>query len=421
MRRHLTLSIAAVVTGVTLLVGAGLTSRSVAGATPATPGARLDIVKVSGLIDPLNADLLERSLRSAAADHAVALVVQLNSTGGTVSSAAAARLVADIKQAPVPVAVWVGGSGRPRAYGTAYAVTRAADFSGSGPGARVGRSPLDGLDHHTLAGDDAVDRRLIRVSAPTLVDFLAELNTQTLKGTVVDLGAPATPAGGHGPGFRKDLTFNFSQLSVIPKLLHTAASPNVAFVMLVIALSLVVFEFFTAGVGVGAGTAAVFGAMACYGLGVLPIRGWAVAVVVGSVVAFAVDVQAGAPRVWTGVGTVAYVLGAIELYHGQAVSLWVIVVIGLLLFLLMVNGMPGMVRTRFSTPTIGRDSMIGELGVALSGVAPDGTVEVHGAQWRARTNRATPIPAGDPIRVVAIDGLLLEVEPRTGGAKDAHH
>jgi len=210
-------------------------------------------------------------------------------------------------------------------------------------------------------------------------------------------------------------------LSVIPKLLHTAASPNVAFAMLVIALALVVFEFFTAGVGVGAATGALFGVMASYGLGVLPTRGWAVALLVVSIAAFAIDVQAGAPRVWTGVGVVTFLVGALALYAGQAVSLWVVVVMGILLFLLMVNGMPGMVRTRFSTPTIGRESMIGELGTALSGVAPDGTVEVRGAPWRARTNRATPIPAGDVIRVVAIDGLLLEVEPEVGGAKEAHH
>ena len=418
MRRHITLSIAAVVAGVTLLLGGA----AAAGAATAAP-ARLDIVKVSGLIDPLNRDLLSRSLENAVHDGALALVVQLNSTGGTIPARATDRLVATIRSSPVPVAVWVGGSGRPRAYGTAYALLRAADFTGAGPGSRVGNSSLDGLAGHNLSGDDAVDKRLLSVSSPTLVDFLGELNGKTIKGSTVELGASpsATSPGSRGPGFRKDLSFNFSQLSVLPKLLHTAASPNVAFVMLVIALALVVFEFFTAGVGVGAGTGALFGLMACYGLGVLPTRGWAVVVLVVSVLAFAVDVQAGAPRVWTGVGVVAYLVGATQLYDGQVVSLWIIVAIGVLLALLMVNGMPGMVRTRFSTPTIGRESMIGELGVAMSGVAPDGTVEVHGAPWRARTNRATPIVAGDPIRVVAIDGLLLEVEPETGGAKDAHH
>ena len=41
-----------------------------------------------------------------------------------------------------------------------------------------------------------------------------------------------------------------------------------------------------------------------------------------------------------------------------------------------------------------------------------------GALWRALTNRATPIPAGDPVRVAAIDGLVLEVEPLEGAAMD---
>jgi membrane-bound serine protease (ClpP class) len=208
---------------------------------------------------------------------------------------------------------------------------------------------------------------------------------------------------------------------VFPRILHSVASPNVAFAMLLIALAMAVFEFYTAGVGVAAGTAAVFGALAAYGLGVLPTRPLSVALLFLAVLGLAIDVQAGAPRVWTGVGIVAFVLGALRLYAGLSVSLWVVIVMGLLVVLFMVSGMPAMVRTRFSTPTIGRNAMIGGLGVALSGVDPDGTVEVNGAPWRARTNRATPIGSGDRIRVVAIDGLVLEVEPETGGAREAHH
>ena len=203
--------------------------------------------------------------------------------------------------------------------------------------------------------------------------------------------------------------------------MHSAASPDVAFAMLVIALSLFVFEFFTAGVGVAAGTGVLFGVLSAYGLGVLPTHPWAVVLLALAIVGFAIDVQAGAPRFWTAAGGVLYLAGAVWLYHGQSVSWWVIIILGVLLLLFMISGMPAMVRTRFSTPTIGRESMIGEMGVALSGVDPEGTVQVRGAPWRARTNRATPIQPGDPVRVVALDGLLLEVEPETGGARDAHH
>jgi membrane-bound serine protease (ClpP class) len=62
--------------------------------------------------------------------------------------------------------------------------------------------------------------------------------------------------------------------------------------------------------------------------------------------------------------------------------------------------------------------MIGELGDAVGPVDPDGVVRVREATWRARTNRATPIPAGGQVRVVAIDGVTLEVEPEAGGARD---
>jgi membrane-bound serine protease (ClpP class) len=65
--------------------------------------------------------------------------------------------------------------------------------------------------------------------------------------------------------------------------------------------------------------------------------------------------------------------------------------------------------------------MIGQLGEASGAISPEGVVLVAGAPWRARTNRATPIPGGAPVRVVAIDGLLLEVEPLEGAARDAGH
>jgi membrane-bound serine protease (ClpP class) len=121
------------------------------------------------------------------------------------------------------------------------------------------------------------------------------------------------------------------------------------------------------------------------------------------------------------VGTLALVVGTVFLYDGVGMSkLAMLAGVGGTA-LMMVAGMPAVVRSRFSTPTIGRESMVGEMGTALADVSPDGTVEIRGAQWRARTNRATPISAGDPVRVVGIDGLLLEVEPEVGGARDAGH
>ena len=84
----------------------------------------------------------------------------------------------------------------------------------------------------------------------------------------------------------------------------------------------------------------------------------------------------------------------------------------------MAGGMPAMIRTRFATPTIGREWIIGETGIAVDEIGPNGTVDVRGAIWKARTNRATPILADAPIRVASVDGLWLEVEPLEGAARD---
>jgi membrane-bound serine protease (ClpP class) len=83
-----------------------------------------------------------------------------------------------------------------------------------------------------------------------------------------------------------------------------------------------------------------------------------------------------------------------------------------------ISGMPSMTRTRFATPTIGRERLIGETGRAVTDIAPDGAVQIGEARWKARTNRATPVKAGEIARVVAIDGIVLEVEPEAGGARD---
>lgn len=121
---------------------------------------------------------------------------------------------------------------------------------------------------------------------------------------------------------------------------------------------------------------------------------------------------------WTGIGAGALAVGSFTIYDGFGLS-WVTLLVGIggtLLFALA--GMPAMVRTRFSTPTIGREWMIGERGEAVTEISPDGVVRVRGALWRARTNRATPLALHDQIRVTEVDGLLLEVEPLDGGAVD---
>lgn len=390
-----------------LLVLGGLVSAGApAAAAPSrasTPRARLDVLQVSGLIDPVEVDFVRTSLRDAARHGSVAVVIQLDSSGAVVP---VDRLVADIRASRVPVGVWVGQSGA-RADGAAATVARAAPLLGAASGTRIGGKRVADLD-------------IAVIDAPTLGDFIVAIDGREVNGVALHT-AEVVQKGG-GPRRKPSVVVAFAKPGLVARLLHTVASPAVAWLLLVVGLLLVVFEFFTAGVGVAGVVGAASLVLAAYGLTVLPTRELGLALVVAAVFGFAIDLQAGAPRFWTGAGVVMLLVGSRRFYgDGQHVG-WVpmlLVVAGVTLF--MVAGMTAMVRARFSTPTIGRESMIGEMGLATADVDPDGMVRVRGALWRARTNRATPIRSGDAVRVVSIDGLLLEVEPETGGAKDAGH
>ena len=394
-----------------------------AGAAPAEPAAPAQagdgyvaVIEVSGLLDRVLVDFVETQIEAAEADGAIALVLQLNSSGAVVADDRLDELVRRIERSEVPVDVWVGPSGS-QATGDTTEVLAAARTVGVAPKSRieVTRSLLgdrslggDAAVGDKVGADDAVELELADNAAPTIGEFI--LGLDGVESRVVGEGAdrrrePVSQA-------------RFGQLPLTGQLMHTVASPPVAYLLFAIGLGLIVFELFTAGIGVAGMVGAGSLVLGCYGLASLPTNPVGIALILFAVFGYAVDVQTGVPRAWSVIATVAFALGSLVLFDGVSLS-WIPLLAGIVgMGMAMVGGMPAMVRTRFSTPTIGREWMIGETGTAVGAVAPDGVVMVREAPWRARTNRATPIDAGAEVRVTSIDGLLLEVEPIEGGARD---
>lgn len=405
---------------------------------PASPAALLapvDVFEVSGILDPILASEIAKAIDRAAGDGAQALILQLNSSHSTISVAKVEALATKIKHAPIPVAIWVGQSGATAA-GLSGQLIGVAAASGMAPGAHIGNfgDPIvvDGLPltfgsatqqlrNATLSATEArtagvvenasKDETIVGIRNMLLAIDGLQYNAKPLK-TVVE----TTQASGN---IAQDATTaRFFKLGLWPRLFHTVSSVPVAYLLFVIGSVLLIFEFFTAGVGIGGGVGVVCFVLGCYGLGALPVRGAALVLIVLSLFALAIDVQVGVPRFWTGLGMILFTAGSVFLYRGFDLS-WITLFFGIAgVALTFVVGMPSMVRTRFATPTIGREWMIGEMGIAVSSLSPDGVIELGTAKWRARTNRATPIAAGEAIRVVGIDGVTLDVEPESGGARD---
>ena len=406
-----------------------------------TPERHMEVVQVQGAIDPVVARLIKESIERAQTNGATVVILQIDSQGALDTDPVS--LIDTVQTSKVPVAVWVG-PGKSVARGAAAGLTAVASYSAASPSARLGPAQpfrldsrarvsysrvstdpardgrmsrrLDGLADRRLTGAKAAEAGLIDAVAPTLGDLILALNGKELSTAAgpVRLTTAKQVDTKEGPRQTVDQPVSFLKPGTFASVQHSLTSPSVVFLLFVVGLSLMVFEFFTMGIGLAGvtGAASVVGAL--YGASHLPLTGWALGLLVVSTFGFAVDVQAGHQGFWTGIGVVGLLAGAFGLFGGSSaldVPLWLVVLIFVGQIVFMLGGMTVAVRNRFSIPTVGRDSMIGELGEARTELNPDGVVTVRGAPWRARTYRGRPVSPGGAVRVVAVDRLVLQVEP----------
>ncbi len=410
--------------------------------TAAADLAPVDVLQVSGLFDAVTVASIREAIDASEDNGSQALILQLNTRGAVVSTSEMRSLLQDVADAKVAIGIWVGPSRDSRAYGVPAQLFGVADVTAMVAGSRIGYTgellELDGasvdlgpdadsLRDGSMSFGDARANGVLKLDTndegvPTMRSMVLAMDgVQLSDGTVLD--TVAQELNDDGKTENVATLVRFTGLGLIEELFHTIASPAMAYLFLIIGLCLLIFEFFTAGVGVAGVVGLVCSVFGCYGLAALPARPAAVVLLVLAMVAYAIDVQVGIPRFWTSVGTVLFVLASLFLFeplpgHDLALS-WLTLLVGIAgVLLTFVVGMPSMVRTRFATPTIGRDWMIGFEGTAIGAVDPEGVAQVGAAKWRARTNRATPIAAGDALRVIAIDGVTLEVEPLEGAARD---
>lgn len=381
------------------------------------------MIEVKGRIDRIEADFVIRALATAARENSQLLIIQLDSPGSILPDAQLAALASRLRRSAVPVAVWVGPSGAVASH-EAVRLLRAVAISGIANGAHVGpfRGPCpecrpdDSLARgERLSAGAATRLKAVDYVTPTLGDFIVGLDGVEAQGRTF---RTAEVVERNGQQRREPVArVRFAKLDLVGRVLHATTNPWLAYTLLVLGLLLMVFEFYSVGIGLAGLTGAIAVALSAYGLMALGATPVGLGLITIGVFGYAIDVQAGVPRAWTIIGSAALLIGSWTLYPSdRRMAWWTILVVFALAFLFAVRGMTTMVRARFSTPTIGRESMIGEAAEATTAINPEGTVRLRGALWRARVSQPVRIDAGDGVRVVAIDGLVLEVAPDEGGS-----
>ena len=342
----------------------------------------VEVFEVSGLLDQVLASALEDSITDAQTSGANALILQLNSKQAVISNERLVSIGQAFMNSSIPIEVWVGPSGS-TAQGKVAQLALVADSLGVSIGSSIGKTgeivfserefgsvlieKTNLLRDDILQWDDAIEADLVqcervsvdelgktltekeqlaRCANPTLGDFL--VNRDSFISEVIETDA--------GPRLSPLTKTKINRLNLIDQLMHTVASPPITYLLLVSGLALLLFEFFSIGIGIAGVIGAISVALSSYGLTILPIRPWALLLIFFSMIAFAIDIQTVVPRIWTLIGQVMFTVGTIFLYNQTNVQMsWIPMSVGIIgMLVLMARGMPIMIRGRFATTQIER-------------------------------------------------------------------
>jgi len=415
-------------------------------ATAAAPG-HVDVATLKGTVDPISENYLVRTLDRAARDGAAALIIRMDTPGGLESSMRGINQA--ILSAPLPVVVWVAPAGA-RAASAGLFVLQAADVAVMAPGTNTGSAHVvipgaggssqpsgqDTLitkaqndaaayiralasDHNRNAqwAEDAV-RKSVNVTADEAVKLqVADFVSRDLPTLLSDLDGRSFTKKSLGRTFTLQTAgarVVELPMSAIASFLQLLADPQIAVLLLSLAILAIAFEVTHPGLILPGVIGVVAAVLAFVAFRNLPLNLAGVLLILFALILFAIDLSAPTHGVLTAGGIASLALGSFFLVNtdflAEGVNLVFIaaMVLGIGAFFgLVINKILAARRRR---PVTGEEGLIGSLGEVRAGLQPNGMVFVDGALWQARTNDGVAIEPGSRVRVVGREGLRLIVQ-----------
>ncbi len=426
----------------------------------AQPGP-IYLLTLKASINPITQEYITSNIARAQRNAASLIIIQLDTPGGDLNSMKG--IIDAMLASSVPIAVWIAPTGAwgasagtfitmasdvaAMAHGTTIGAAHPIDISGGTPG---GTSPLPVptspsqtssssaenpvsqkivnfsatyvrsiaeqkrrdpraaawaeqavRESSTLTADEAVKMGVVDMQADNLTELLQKLNHYQAKdGRVITTENASI----------KQINMDWRQ-----QLLNYLTDPNLTYVLLLIGIYGLIYEFFSPGVGFGFAIGGISLLLALMGLSVLPVNFVGLALILFGALLMVLDVFSTTHGVLTTMGVVSLLAGSLTLFNmpesSIQLSLWnILVTVGIVSTFSVFILSKGLLAQR-RMPLGGLEGLIGAQGIVKDRLGPVGMVLVQGERWRAQTVDGQPLEVGRAIRVERVENSKLIVRP----------
>jgi membrane-bound serine protease (ClpP class) len=409
------------------------------GSSPVVAAQKVHVVTVEATINPAIADYIHQSIKNAADAGAECIVIRLNTPGGLLESTR--KIVTDLLDAKIPVVVYVSPAGG-RAGSAGVFITLAAHIAAMAPGTNIGAAHpvgmsggVDSIMNEKATNDAAAfirtiseqRKRNIRWAEDAVRRSLSITETEALRDSVIDVIAATVPElldMIHGNQVtvgvaQRTLNTRYAEIVKIDMgfkhtILNMLSDPNVAYIFLMLGFYGLLFELYNPG-SIFPGVVGVISIIiAFYSLHTLPVNYAGLALIIVGVILFLLEIKITSYGLLSIGGLISLLLGSIMLIDSESslefVSVsWSVIIPTVILTALFFTFAVGMgIKAQKRRPVSGAEGIVGEAGVALSDLNPDGQVRVHGEIWSA-TSVEGKIKKGSPVTVERVNNLRLTV------------
>lgn len=369
------------------------------------------VIEVDGTIDAGISNFIRKSIDRAERDN-VALIIKMNTPGGLLS--ATKEIVDRMLNAKVKLVVWVTPRGA-WAYSAGTFILLASNTAAMDNGTTIGAAQPRPEDPKITAAmaewiGEVADQRGRPKNVAEL--FVAQNLTmgpqEALDNGIIELRASSVDEILDNIGL-SGARVETLEMGIFEKVLRVLSDPNIVSILFIAGLLGILAEITTPGIGVPGIAGVICLLLAFWGLGVLEINYVGVALILLGVVLIAAELFTPGFGVFGIGGGVALFLGLmmidkepwIEVAGNVAKGMAIVLLAVFAIFIVLAR------RAMKKPVAVGKEELIGKIGVAATNIAPEGLVRLKGELWTAVSK--VSIKTGEKVVVKDIRGIKLIV------------